>query len=189
MEGLEQLREILQKKANFADEDLLLLVEKATFKQFEKGDAIIREGKIEKYLYFIVEGVARSFFYKEEKEICLEFFFTGSLFSSYASFLDQMPSDLNYEALTPLATMRIHYDDLQNIFKKNPKFDRLGRIMTEEVFKKSSERVCDLLSLSATERYQKLLNAYPQYVQNIPLKYLASYLNITPESLSRIRKG
>jgi hypothetical protein len=78
--------------------------------------------------------------------------------------------------------------DLAKLYAQSPKFEQIGRILTEELFKNTSERLKSLLSESATERYINLLNTYPEYVQNIPLKYLASYLNIKPESLSRVRK-
>jgi CRP-like cAMP-binding protein len=188
-DGLIHLRQALLERANITDEDMAQVFEKATFKEFTKGDNIIREGKTEHYIYFIVEGMARTFFYKEDKETSLDFFFAGSFFGSYESFLLRTPSRLNIEALSPLITMRMHYDDLQKLYVQTPKLQQLGRILTEELFIRLSERLQDLLSLSASERYYKLLEAQPQYVQHIPLKYLASYLNITPESLSRIRKG
>jgi CRP-like cAMP-binding protein len=189
LDGLTNLREALMLRANMTDEDMMQVFEKATFKEYNKGDLIISEGKVENYLYFVVEGMARTFFYKEEKETSLDFFFAGGFFSSYESFLERKPSRLNIEALTPLITMRMNYNALQELYVKNPKLQQIGRIITEELFRRLSERVQDLLSLSASERYQKLLEAQPEYVQHIPLKYLASYLNVTPESLSRIRKG
>lgn len=186
---IEILKESLQARAALGDEDFGAALELVRFKQFDKGDVLTQIGKVENYLYFIIEGVTRSYFFKEDKEISLDFHFTGDFISVYESFIDRAPAEHAIEALTPLSMMRIRYEDLMNLFKKRPAFEHIGRIMTEDQFKKSSNRVKELLSLSATERYIKLLNAHPEYVQHIPLKYLASYLNITPESLSRIRKS
>jgi CRP-like cAMP-binding protein len=188
-DGLENLRLALIDRANLTDEDLTQVFEKATFKHFEKGERTISEGKVENYIYFVIEGMARNFFHKNDKETSLDFFFAGSFFGSHESFLMREPSRLNIEALTPLTVMRMHYDDLQALYAMSPKLQQVGRVLTEELFRRLSERLQDLLSMSASERYHKLLAAQPQYVQHIPLKYLASYLNVTPESLSRIRKG
>jgi CRP/FNR family transcriptional regulator, anaerobic regulatory protein len=189
LDSLLFLKEKLQMRTAITDDDLAMVFGLTTFKQFEKGEIVTAIGRTEQYLYFIIEGVTRSYFYKEDKDVSLDFHFTGDFVSVYESFLDRVASEHGIEALAPLSTVRISYDDLQKLYAQSPKFEQVGRILTEEQFKKSSERVKDLLSLSATERYLKLLNAHPNYVQNIPLKYLASYLNITPESLSRIRKS
>jgi CRP-like cAMP-binding protein len=182
------LQEKIQKRTHITETDILLAFQVAHFKQFEKGTLLTEEGKVENYLYFIMEGVTRSFFFKEDQNISLDFHFTGQFVSVYESFLDQVPARHAIEALTQVSTMRIRHADLAKLYAQSPKFEQIGRILTEELFKNTSERLKSLLSESATERYINLLNTYPEYVQNIPLKYLASYLNIKPESLSRIRK-
>ena len=188
-QNIDLLKKTIEARTDIRAEDFAAALELVNIKQFDKGEVITEMGKVENYVYFIIEGVTRSYFFKEDKEISLDFHFTGDFISVYESFLDRTPAGHAIEALTPLSMLRIRYENLAKLYEKAPKFEQVGRIMTEELFKKSSERVKDLLSLSATERYVKLLDAHPQYVQNIPLKYLASFLNITPESLSRIRKS
>jgi CRP-like cAMP-binding protein len=189
MQSLGALKNAIQSKAPIDEAELAQLLPYIEYKSFEKNELFIQEGEIENYIYFLVEGVTRSFFFKAGKDISFEFYFSGSFISSYASFLDRTPSAHAIESFTPTTTLRIPHEAFISLAMQSPKIERIRRLFTEELFKKSSERVKDLISLSATERYQKLLNAYPQYVKNIPLKYLASYLNITPESLSRIRKA
>jgi CRP/FNR family transcriptional regulator, anaerobic regulatory protein len=186
--ALERLRQQLDLRVQIPEQDLMAVATRLGYKELAKNELLIQAGQVEQYLYFVVEGVARTFFYHGEKEVSLEFFFPGDFTSSYVSFLKQMPSDLTIEAFTPLQVLRIYRDDLYQIYGEHPKLEQMGRLITEELFEKSSERVKSLISMSATERYLQLLNAYPKYVRNIPLKYLASYLNVTPESLSRIRK-
>lgn len=189
MDDINHLRNILLERAQLHEEDLAPIFDKCILKQYNKGDLIIKEGTVEGHLSFVVEGMVRVFLNRDGKEFSLDFFFPGSFVSSYESFLTQRPSGLNIEALATTTLVRIHKDDLQKIFLINPKVERFVKVMTEEMFRRLSERVQDLLSLSASDRYEKLLHTNPQYVQMIPLKLLATYLNVTPESLSRIRKG
>lgn len=166
-----------------------IIAKRITFRHFEKGELLTAEGEIDQYLNFIIDGVTRSFFFQHDNEISLEFFFPGSFITSYISFYTQIPSAHAIEAFTPLTCLRIRRDDFLLIEQEFPQLHKLTQHFSGMMFRKNADRVRDLLSLSATERYQKLLEAHPQYVREIPLKYLASYLNITPESLSRIRKS
>jgi CRP-like cAMP-binding protein len=188
MQAIETLKQTIQELIPVDDAELGILLSYARFSQLKKNDLLIGIGEVENQVHFIVEGVTRSFFFAGEKEISFEFYFSGSFISAYASFLSRTPTEHAIEAFTPLTLISVNHEDLMALYAQSRRFEQVGRILTEAQFKKSSDRVKDLLSLSATERYAKLLNAHPQYVQQIPLKYLASYLNITPESLSRIRK-
>jgi CRP-like cAMP-binding protein len=186
---LPKLRSALLGHMPFTDEELMMVIPHIQLVTLNKNELIIAEGQVENRIYYIAEGVTRSYFFQNEKEISLEFYFTGSFICSYTSFVKQVPSKHTIEAFTPLQIITVEREDLSQLFEKSGKFARLWQMVSEELFIKNSERLRDMLSLSATERYLKLVNAYPEYVQNIPLKYLASYLNVTPESLSRIRKG
>jgi CRP-like cAMP-binding protein len=188
IKGLKNLHEIVNTKAKLSIEELSNVIKKANFKKYKRGEIIIKAGEVENYVSFILEGTMRTFFIKDEKEICLEFFFEGDFTGSYASFLTQTPSTLYQDALTNISLVQISFDKLQELYQEYPKFERINRMLTEDLFMKSSDKVIELLSMSAMERYEKLIEQHPKYYQNIPQKYLASYLNITPESLSRIRK-
>ena len=187
--GLDVLKDSMLQRADLGEVEFNLLIPCLKFRQLEKNALLVKAGEVENQVHFIVDGVTRSFFFKDEKEISFEFYFPGSMISSYASFLDRTPSAHSIEAFTPLSVFSVNHHDLMRLYAESRKLELLGRLFTEELFKKTSQRAKDLLSLSATERYVKLLEQSPQYVKNIPLKYLASYLNVTPESLSRIRKS
>jgi CRP-like cAMP-binding protein len=185
---IKALKKTITERSTITDADLLLLLPYLQIKQWAKNDLLVAQGEIENRVHFIIEGISRSFFFKDDTEISFEFHFQGSFISAYESFLTRTPSQHSVEAFTPLTVLSINHTDLMLVFEQSAKLAQIKLLFTEELFIKTSERVKDLLSLSATERYLKLLNAYPQYVQQIPLKYLASYLHLTPESLSRIRK-
>jgi CRP-like cAMP-binding protein len=188
-ENLSKIMNTMQERIEFTFEEMTLLQQYLKLSTFKKRELLVAQGAVENRLHFIVDGVTRSFFQKDEKEISFEFYFTGMFISSYASFLTQTPSAHSIEAFTPLTVLSIQHADYKMLLSKSRNIEIFSRLLTEELFKKVSERNRDLLSLTATERYVKLLNLHTQYVREIPLKYLASYLNVTPESLSRIRKS
>jgi CRP-like cAMP-binding protein len=188
-ESVSKIMDSMQERIEFTLDEIMLLQQHMKLSTLQKNDLLVAQGAVENRIHFIVDGVTRSFFYKEEKEISFEFYFAGMFISSYASFLTQTPSAHSIEAFTPLTVLSIQHADYKMMLAKSRNIEIFSRQITEELFKKVSERNRDLLSLTATERYVKLLNMHTQYVREIPLKYLASYLNVTPESLSRIRKN
>lgn len=155
---------------------------------FEKNELIIKSGKIEPYLSIVIRGLTRHYILKDGEDISFDFSFQHEFNSSFASFVQQQPSQFNIEALQPTILASFSYDYLQNLYKKYPASNLFGRLAVEEYFVLREKRELSLLTENATERYKNLLQQQPIYVKQIPLKYLATYLNIKPESLSRIRK-
>ncbi|MEM9324422.1 MAG: Crp/Fnr family transcriptional regulator [Bacteroidota bacterium] len=155
---------------------------------FKRKEHLVRVGEVEKYLYFIERGVLRSYVLRQESEVTLEFSFEGTLFSSYDSFLQQSPSLVNVEAITTGSLWRISYDDLQTIYAKTQAGNILGRLAAESLYLEKSARELGLLTKSAGERYLELFDDQPILIQQIPLKFIASYIGISPQALSRIRK-
>jgi CRP-like cAMP-binding protein len=189
LQSIGAIMKTLKERVDFTEAELAMLAQHIRLSSLKKNELLVAEGTVENRIHYIVEGVTRSFFIRGGKDISFEFYFPGMFISSYASFLDRTPSAHSIEAFTSLTVLSIQHADMMQLYEKSKNFEHFGRIFTEELFKKTSERNRDLLSLTATERYMKLLEVHTHYVQAIPLKYLASYLNITPESLSRIRKN
>jgi CRP/FNR family transcriptional regulator, anaerobic regulatory protein len=146
---------------------------------FDKNDFLTREGQVERYIYFICEGIVRVFFTDKDKEISLDFAFEGTFTTSYASFLQQQPSVIYIEALT---------EKLYRFYDQSQKAERIGRLIAEANYIRKNNREISFLKFTAKERYLQLLEEHPKLVQEIPIKFLASYLGIKPESLSRIRR-
>jgi CRP/FNR family transcriptional regulator, anaerobic regulatory protein len=191
----EMLSALLSMQKNVTDkvaigtEEMGMLLPYIRLNKLKKNELLVATGEVENSMHYIVEGVTRSFFVRDDKEFSFEFFFPGMFITAYASFLTRQPAGHSIEAFTPLTVLSINHDALVELYTKSHKLEELRNYFANELFMKTSERVKDLLSLPARERYLKLVDAYPKYIENIPLKYLASYLNITPESLSRIRKS
>ncbi len=153
-----------------------------------KNDYLLREGQTEKYIHFVNEGLVRVFLRDEAKEISLDFIFASQFVSSYSSFLQQTPSKVNIQALADTQTFRLSHEKLYAFYNVSHKAERVGRIIAEQAYIRKTNREIAFLKLTAKERYEQLLEQNPGLVQHIPVKYLASYLGIEPESLSRIRR-
>ncbi|MCG8373808.1 MAG: Crp/Fnr family transcriptional regulator [Balneolales bacterium] len=157
-------------------------------KNYAKSEHILTVGEIENYLYFIERGILRSYVNRKDSEVTLEFSFQETLFSSYDSFLLRAPSLINVQAITAASLWRINYDDLQKIYSQTQSGNLIGRMAAEMLSIEKSNRELDLLTKPAEQRYLELFENQPQLVQQIPLKYIASYIGITPQALSRIRR-
>lgn len=157
-------------------------------KQFKIKELILSEGSVCKHSYFINSGCIRFFHNVEGVEQTGQFFFENGWYADYESYLSGRPSKQNIEAIEKSEILMLAKADLDMLFTKIPKFERFGRLMAENAYLGISQTNIDLTTLSPEERYLKLIKERPKVMQRVPLKYIASYLAIKPESLSRIRK-
>ncbi|RYE26178.1 MAG: Crp/Fnr family transcriptional regulator [Sphingobacteriales bacterium] len=184
MQAIQQY--LSQLSGNYEDWDVF--AEKMEQIDIAKNGLLLKAGQVENYLYFIEYGLLRFYFEKEEKEITFDFAFEGNFTSAYTSFLTRQPNTYNIQALVKTSIWRISYNHLQEIYNTTPNGQMVGRIAAEQLFIRKNKREASLLTETAEERYLNLLKEQPQLIQEIPLKYLSSYIGITPQALSRIRK-
>jgi len=157
--------------------------------QFSKHDVITRQGDTEDYLSFIETGVTRSYVCQgEERELTFNFSFDREFTCAYDSFLMRVPSAYAVQALTDVVMWRIAHSDLQEVYARTAAGNRLGRWAAEQLFLMKSKRELTLLQDDATARYLGLLHHQPHIIRQVPLKYIASYIGVTPQALSRIRR-
>jgi CRP/FNR family transcriptional regulator, anaerobic regulatory protein len=156
--------------------------------QFKKKEYLLQEGKVCNKISFINSGCMRLFYNVEGIENTVQFFFADSWYTDYASFLTGQPSIENMQALEDCEVVQFKKEDLYKLFSLYPIFDRVGRVMAENAFLSLSQLNKMLTNEEPTERYLNLLKQRPDVVEKIPQHYIASYLGIKPESLSRIRK-
>ena len=157
-------------------------------RSFGKNEIIKASGDTEHYLSFITSGVGGVFAYRDGHEVCLDFSLENQFFGDYASFILQKPSPVFTLAVEPLEIYSIGYEDLQKLYNSSPEGIRMARAAAEALFIESQTRQLDLLTKTAEARYRELFVQYPDLLLRIPQKHIASWLGITPESLSRIRK-
>jgi len=171
------------------DQDFALLLSKMDYQTIPRKTLLIEHGEIAGKMFFLFEGFTRFFHWKDDgSEITSDFYFAPGFITSFTSFIEQKPSVVNIQAMVKMDVLVLKYEDLQWLYNKYPIIERLGRLLTEQVFITFEKHLLSFLNNSPAERYLWLMKEYPNFIRNIPLQYLASYLGVTAESLSRIRK-
>lgn len=186
--AFDKLVGILNYVVKMDNEECQILKKMLTFKTFQKGDFLLKNGQPCQNIIFVNKGIIRYFYLVDGEERIGNFFFDNDFASDYKSFLTQSPALLNIDALTEVEVVLINYQDLQTIYEKSKTFERLGRKITEGIYIALIQRTESLLFESAEERYINLLKKMPELHNIVPQYMIASYLNIKPETLSRIRK-
>lgn len=155
---------------------------------YKKKELFIKEGKICREIAFIGKGSFRYYKIIDGIEVSTFFSFEHNWVSAYTSFLRKSPSFVSIEAMEDTEVLVLGYDDMQYLYQHYITFERFGRLMAEYLIGCLEERMHSLLLKTPEERYLKTLTDNSIYFERVPLHYVASYLGIAPESLSRIRK-
>lgn len=153
-----------------------------------KGENIHEIGKHCKYLWFIEKGAVRVYEYSNDTERTTHFFIENSFFIDYHSVLTNLPSDIGFRAEEICLIQQMPYDKLLALFDKSHYLERLARLMAERQFVMEFELRRQLLNFDALERYEFLIKTKPFIFHRFALKDIASFIGITPVSLSRLRK-
>ena len=157
-------------------------------KKYSKKEFILKEGEICDKILFINSGCARDFFNIEGEEKIVEFFFENSWFTDYGSFLTGQPTVENLQAIEPCEVVFFSKTSLYNLYITNPVFERVGRVMAENAFMNLMKISSMRTNHDPQERYLNLMKSRPELFERVPQHYVASYLGLQPQSLSRIRK-
>ncbi|WP_109831873.1 Crp/Fnr family transcriptional regulator [Reichenbachiella versicolor] len=185
---MEEIKQFIDSIHPMSDSDWNLFSSKLHKEKLGKNAPIIEMGAIENYLSFISKGIVRFYIPHIENELTFGFLFENEFVTAYDSFITRTPSPYQIETLSDTTLWRISFDDLQEIYKETKSGNLIGRRMAENMFLIKSKRELSLLNKTAEERYLDLFQERPKLLQQIPLKYIASYIGVTPQALSRIRK-
>ncbi len=170
------------------EEEELTIKELVREKTLARKQVLHRVGEVAQYSAFVVDGCLRSYAIDHNGfEHILQFAPENWWISDMHSFVKSQPSELNIDALLPTNVLVLSRSCQLSIFDRVPKLERYFRILTENALAASNHRTIDYLSLPAKIRYQKFCDLYPTLIHSIPQKYIASYIGITPEFLSKLR--
>lgn len=160
-----------------------------SIEHIEAGTYFLQQGKIGKRIAFIEEGLMRLFYLNDGKEVTTCFCKESTITCSFKSLITDTPSELSIQAIEPCKLITFTYSALQNLYTKELFWQQVGRLATENEYINTENHNRFLNDLSATERYMQILENDAELLQRVPLNYLATYLQVAPETLSRIRKN
>lgn len=154
-----------------------------------KNTILEEQGKIPEYLYFVSTGYMRLFYYDDNgDEVTTYFGLPYGFIASFLSFIHAKQANENVECITDCELVRIARPNLAKLIDESENFKKFSLIIFEQAIATTEKRANDLATLNAEQRYKKFIEQHPLLLQNIPVQYIASYLGMKPESLSRIRR-
>jgi len=188
----EYMKEKLKKYLTINFETDSHLIEKCiaefSFNKFRRKDYFLKTGEVCNKIAFLDKGAMYCVYNKDGNHRVDEFSFEGKFITDYLSFLTGMPADKDIICLEDCEVLIINKEALTQLYKYNPEFERLGRLIAEGLYINWHLKAKSLTMDDAETRYQKLVASRPDLIQRVPQYLIASYLNVSPETISRIRK-
>ena len=152
-----------------------------------KDHQLLRSRTTSREIYFVVSGLARTFYELDGRDVTQYFATEGTIIGGVDSFFSQRPSDIQIQTLEPCLLQSISYQTLEKLYQQSHALERVGRLLSTQAFLRMQERLYSLQFHSATQRYHNLLASSPDILQRASLGHVASYLGMTQVTLSRIR--
>ena len=158
-----------------------------SLRNVKKREFISREGQVCNHVSFITKGLVRLYHMKEERENIIGFCNEYNYIADYQSFLMRRPSEMFVQAMEDTELLETTYEGLQEIYRRVPEANLIGRLIAEKLFMEMCENNLSTIKETIEQRYYKLLDQCPWLPQRVPQYMIASYLGITPEAFSRIK--
>lgn len=181
---IDKIRQLIE---NFDEETLISLEKVSKPKTFSKGDFLLKADSVCTKSYWVESGIIRKFYLHQKREVTTDFYFKNDLAISFDSYTLQKPSREYIQALTETVVNATDYTSFQKLKLKSQQLQELDFLMTEYYALWLEEKIVELQTQNAAQRYEALLKKAPHIVQQVQLTQIASYLNVSPETLSRIR--
>ena len=158
-----------------------------SIRQFHKKAVVTQMGEVEDHLNFIISGLVRKYYVKDEDEINTQISLEGHIIHAQESFHSRQPSEYFVETIEPTIFVSISYEDLESIYASDAKFERLGRLVITYTMVQKDRWQMQVTKLTPRERFLDFVERHPDLLQRVPQKHLASFLNIQPETFSRFK--
>ena len=184
---IEYAHRYLQRFMTITVDELKELLSYCEIRQVEKRTILVKEGEVDNYLNMVVKGLVMKYVRVKKSDMILQLATEGHVIHSEISFLTRSPSLVFVETLEPTIMVSLTYDKMEEALDKFPQGERLGRLILTGMYVKKEESRYYRLLRSPRERFLDYINAHPHMLQRVPQKYLASYLNIKPETFSRMK--
>jgi CRP-like cAMP-binding protein len=181
------LRQYLSKYADLTDEDLELIRTRIEIRELTKRQVLVHVGEQEQYLNLVAKGVFRKYFNKGRDEVITQLAKEGDLISSSISFFSGLPSQYAIEALEPAVVYSLSREKVEELYALSPKLERLGRMIITELYLAKERWEQDHIQFDIRQRFVNFVHNNAELIQRVPQKYIASFLNIKPETFSRLK--
>jgi CRP-like cAMP-binding protein len=183
-----KILEYFSGESNLSKEELKAIIEELNIKTFKKGTILLNEGDVSTNCYFILEGCVRQYILDDGIEKTTAFYTENEAVVSFESYTQQKPSSQYFVCNEDVIAIVGNPENEQKMYQRFPKLESLTRSMVEQDFGKTQEEFANFVTSNPEKRYLDLMKNRPDLLQRVPQLQIASYLGITPESLSRIRK-
>jgi CRP-like cAMP-binding protein len=188
MESIKLFREYLNKFTNLGESEFdQYLLPVCKVRKFAKKEILTREGEVENYFNFITKGLLRKYYKKGSHEINTQISMEGHLIVSQESFHSRQPSEYFIETIEPSTVVSISHDDLEKVYASSHRMEHLARILITYAMVIKDRWQMQLVKMTPRERFLNFVTKNPELMQRVPQKFLASYLNIKPETFSRFK--
>ncbi|RYG04415.1 MAG: Crp/Fnr family transcriptional regulator [Chitinophagaceae bacterium] len=182
-----KIKEYIGRFLTLTPEEWNTLAETFEVRTCDKKVKLLEVGEVENYIHFVVKGLARKYFYKDGEEIITQLAKEGELISSSVSFLSTQPSVYVVETIEPKTFISISKTQIESFYSKDQRWEKLGRLIITELFLEKEKWELERICYSTRERFVRFVSSNYDLFQRVPQKYLASYLNIKPETFSRLK--
>ena len=179
-----EVNKILNLPADLLDE----FFSKLKPQHLKKGEFFLKEGELCRKIGLLTKGVFYAYYQKDGNDIIEDFCLEGCFLADYPAFINTSIAKKNFKALEDSMLLTISKIELDNLYKSDPSYERAGRLIAEFLFTGWESKLRDNIFLTPSERYNKLIKTRLEILQRVPQYLIASFLNITPQYLSQIRK-
>ncbi|MBC7946485.1 MAG: Crp/Fnr family transcriptional regulator [Chitinophagaceae bacterium] len=188
METLSPFINYLRKFVNLTDDEVTrCLVPVIEVRKYGKREFVTKAGEIENHFNFIVKGLVRKYYKKSSHDINTQISMEGHIILSQESFHSRTPSEYYIETIEPTVFISITFEDLEKLYSISKKMEHLGRLVITHTMMIKDRWQMQMVKMTPRERFLNFVMKNPDLMQRVPQKYLASYLNIKPETFSRFK--
>lgn len=177
----------LKRFMDLSRSDFDMLMPLLELRTFDKKTFVVQEGEVDNYLNIVLKGIVRKYVQAPKGEITIQLATEGHIIQSEISFHKRIPSDVVLETLENTVLVSVHYNNVNWALEHLPGAEALGRAIITQMFIKKDSRYMEQLNISTRERFLQYMSMHPHMLQRVPQKILASYLNIKPETFSRLK--
>ncbi len=183
----QQLSNFLEQFHPLTDAEFESFQKNLVTRSLKKKEFLLKQGEKEEHIYFLMEGLLHQYFFKGKEMISTDFYPAGSITGGTISFISGEPSHYFIQAIEPCELISLSKTNLDQLYQSDKKWQKLGRLMLTKYLMSQEKEIMDTIRLTMRERYVQFAKTYPGILEKVPQRRIASYLNIKPETFSRLK--